>query len=370
MWLSLVIATITSCSEVVQSPAPDGTGAGTGSGPEVTGAVRPGVWLSRQEIRSLPMEDRGWWQVRAAARVDPGFPDLSDQDQDHNVYVLAKALVWARTGEEQLRDEVREHCMAAIDTELDGRTLALARELAAYVIAADIVKLEPEEDEVFRAWLRRALDEKLQGRSLRSTHEDRPNNWGTHAGASRAAVAVYLGDSDEIERTARVFKGWLGDREAYAGFQYGSLSWQADPDRPVGVNPVGSARNGVALSGSLPDDMRRGGGLYMPPGPTGYAWEALQGALVTAEILYRQGYDTWNWEDRALLRAAEFLHELHARYPYDGWNPQGDDEWMVWLLNHRYGTSFPTAAPARHGKNMGWTDWTHPPRTSAPQGTN
>ena len=31
--------------------------------------------------------------------------------------------------------------------------------------------------------------------TLVSTHENRPNNWGTHAGAARAAVARYLGDS-------------------------------------------------------------------------------------------------------------------------------------------------------------------------------
>ena len=31
----------------------------------------------------------------------------------------------------------------------------------------------------------------------------------------------------------------------------------------------------------------------------------------------------------------------------------------MWLVDHAYGADFPTALPAREGKNMGWTDWTH-----------
>jgi hypothetical protein len=30
-----------------------------------------------------------------------------------------------------------------------------------------------------------------------------------------------------------------------------------------------------------------------------------------------------------------------------------------WIINHVYGSSFPTIAPANFGKIMGWTDWTH-----------
>jgi hypothetical protein len=81
--------------------------------------------------------------------------------------------------------------------------------------------------------------------TLVSTHEDRPNNWGTHAGASRVAVAVYLGDSAELERAAQVFKGWLGDRASYAGFNYGDLSWQCDA-----ANPSASTRSAAPKKGT------------------------------------------------------------------------------------------------------------------------
>jgi hypothetical protein len=309
------------------------------------------------EIAQLPMSGRAWEALRQRADEDAGTPNVSDQNQSNNVDVLAKALVYARTGEARYRTEVRQNCMAAIDTELGGRTLALGRELAAYVIAADLVGLSEAEDQTFRAWLRRTLTEVLDGRTLQSTHEERANNWGTHAGASRAAVAAYLGDAAELERTAQVFRGWVGERDVYAGFDYGDLSWQANPQAPVGINPAGATKQGESIDGAIPDDMRRGCGFQFPPCGTGYPWEALQGATVMAEILHRRGYDAWNWGDRALLRAVQFLFELDRRY--GGWGAEGDDEWNAWLVNHAYGSNFPTQSPAGSGKNMGWTDWTH-----------
>jgi hypothetical protein len=320
---------------------------------------REGIWISQAEIELLPTSGAAWHHVRSMAERSSGEPNLADQDQNDNVFTLAKALVFARTGYPEYREDVRASCMAAIDTELGGRTLSLGRELAAYVIAAEIVGLEPDEDRRFRAWLRRALTEDLHGRTLRSTHEDRPNNWGTHAGASRAAVAVFLQDRAELERVARVFRGWLGDRHAYADFEYGSLTWQANEESPVGINPVGAEKLGEDISGALPDDMRRGGEFRVPPSPTNYPWEALQGAVVQAEILHRQGFDAWEWEDRALLRAVQYLYDLDRRFPNAGWWAHGDDEWIIWLINRRYGTSFPAQSPAASGKNMGWTDWTH-----------
>ncbi|MCB0142985.1 MAG: alginate lyase family protein, partial [Caldilineaceae bacterium] len=241
-------------------------------------------------------------------------------------------------------------------TEAGGRTLALGRELAAYVISADLIDLQhvdPGLDGRFRNKLRELLTKTLDGKTLIETHEQRPNNWGTHAGASRAAVAVYLGDKAELERTAQVFHGWLGDISAYSGFSYNSdLSWQADSSHPVGINPAGATKDGHSIDGALPEEMRRGGSFRWPPASTNYAWEGLQGAFVQAEILARAGYPVYEWEDRALLRAVEFLYGIN-------WPAESDDQWMPWMVNKIYGTNFPTATKAHAGKNMGWTDWTH-----------
>jgi hypothetical protein len=316
-----------------------------------------GIWISRAELTALPMSGQAWAQLLQVAREPAGRPDLADQKRDTNVRILAKALVQARTGDRTLRYEVIDGVMSAIGTEKGGRTLSLGRKLITYVIAADLVKLPPDEDQRFRAWLRDVLNRKLKGRTLRSTHESRPNNWGTHAGASRVAVAAYLGDRREIERAARVFRGWLGDRESYADFEWGSLSWQADRERPVGINPVGATRDGHSIDGVLPDDQRRAGIFTWPPPKENYVYGALQGALAQAVILSRAGFDVWEWEERALLRALRWLNE-EANFP-----PEGDDVWLLPLYDHFYATNSWNGAPTLPGKNVGWTGWTHGNRT-------
>jgi len=321
---------------------------------------RPGVWITAAELSSLPMSGPAWDRLKAEADTPTGVPNLSDQDDPTNVRILAKALVYARTTAENYRTQVIDAVMAAMGTETGGETLALGRELAAYVIAADLVGLPYEADQQFRAWLRNVLSDTLEGTTLQLTHEVRPNNWGTHAGASRAAIAVYLGDEVELDRTAHVFKGYLGDRSEYAGFEYGDLAWQADPINPVGINPLGAMKNGYSIDGAIPDDMRRGGNFLWPPGRTNYPWGAMQGACVQAEILHRAGYDTWNWQDRALLRAAKFLFDI-------GWQAEGDETWVPWLIDKVYGTSFHGGAPSNSGKNMAWTDWTHANFSVAPR---
>jgi hypothetical protein len=284
-----------------------------------------------------------------------GSPLISNQDDNTDQAVLAKALVYARTGAAGYRASVLAALKTALGTESGGRTLALGRNLPAYVISADLISLktyDPTFDMgAFRPWLRALLSKPLDGRTLVSTHEDRPNNWGTHAGAARAAIAAYLGDGAEMARTAQVFRGYLGDRAAYAEFVYGDLAWQCDPAKPVGINPTGCTKNGINVDGAQPEEMRRGGAFTWPPVFTGYAWEGMQGAVLQAELLRVAGYDAWNWSDRALLRATRFL------YGRLGWVAEGDDEWQPWLIDRRYGTAYRGPAPARTGKNFGYTDW-------------
>ena len=313
-----------------------------------------GALYSAATVDSLPTSGAAWVALKSQADKSVGTPNISNQDENTDIYVLAAGLVYARTGDAAYRTKAIAAIKAAVQTENGGRTLALGRNLPGYVLAANLVDLprfEPAFNEnTFKPWLRSLLTETLDGQTLRSTHERRPNNWGTHAGAARVAIALYLGDSAELARAATVFHGWLGDRSAYAGFQYGDVTWQCDASKPVGINPV-CVKGGHAIGGALPDDMRRGASFAWPPASTGYPWEALQGALLQAELLRRAGYDAWNWENKALLRASEFLYEGI------GWPATGDDEWQPWIIDARYHTSYRDAAPARYGKNFGWTDW-------------
>lgn len=311
-----------------------------------------GIWISAAEVLQLPTTGASWNDMKAEADLPAAAPNLSDQEDSLNVRVLAKALVYARTGLASYRDEVVQACMAVMGTEQGGETLALGRELAAYVIAADLVGLPPENDATFRAWLQAVLKDTLNdNRTLQTAHEERPNNWGTHCGASRAAIAAYLGDTAELARTALVFRGWLGNRNWYADFSFGERWWQADSTAPVGINPLGAMIDGHSVDGVLPDDQRRSGSFVWPPPHEDYVYEALQGALVQAVVLYRAGYDVWNWENAALRRALEWLYQ-HANFP-----AESEDRWQLYVINQYYHTNFATPRPTRPGKNMGWTDW-------------
>lgn len=316
-----------------------------------------GIWISAEELAALPTSGDAWTELLEAANQNPGLPMLSDQNSHHDIYMLAKALVYARTGEPGYRAEVVAGLQSVMETENGGRTLALGRNLVSYVIAADLVNLpqDPALDGLFRAWLGSVIYETLEGRTLVGTHEERPNNWGTYAGASRTAVALYLGNTTDLKRAADVFHGWLGNRSVYAGFSYGDLDWQCNPSAPTGVNRKGCVINGVDVDGALPEEMRRGGPFQSPPLFTEYAWDALQGAIVQATLLDRAGYPAFEWQDRALLRAYDYLYRI-------GWAAERSDVWQVWLLNHAYGTNYstgPSSCGPGFGRNMSWTNWTH-----------
>ncbi len=347
---------------IARCVAPAALGLALLAAPAAVAQTRPtiGIWISPQEIVALPMSGAAWESLKAVADKPLGVPDVSNQDDNTDVHVLAKALVYVRTGIPAYRDEVVMACHAAIGTEAGGRTLALGRNLIGYVLAADLVILPEDVDAPFSAWLATCLTERLESKTLISTHEDRPNNWGTHAGASRMAVARYLRDDAALARAAQVFKGWLGDRGAYAGFSYGDLAWQADAATPVGINPKAATKSDHDIDGVLPDDQRRGGGFIWPPPREKYVYEALQGAIAQAVILARAGYDPFNWQDQALLRAYQWLHNVCL------YSATGDDTWQPHVINHFYGTSFPAPVPSQPGKNVGWTDWTHAGRAPLP----
>jgi hypothetical protein len=330
------------------------------------------IWISDSEITRLPSSGTYWNALLSEANQSTASPNLSDQNDRTNVTVLAKALVYVKTGQVQYRNEVIQACMDAMETENGGRTLALGRELGAYVLAADLVGLPSTEDTQFRNWLSDVRTETLDGRTLISTHRDRPNNWGTMAGGSRIAAAIYLNDTTDLSECAMVFKGFCGDRTSWNKFSFKALYWQYDSLNPVPINPKGATKNGPDehnnwairnIDGVLPDDQRRWQDSNDPMSgefiwcdsalKEEYPWESLQGVIVQAVLLHRQGYDAFNWEDQAVLRAYKWINEV-ANNPADG-----DDIWQMPLVDYYYGTSYWDSTRGSPGKNMGWTWWTH-----------
>jgi hypothetical protein len=341
--------------------------AGSSEGP--VSAHDDAIWISKKELMALPASGSGWKTLLAGARQSVDSPSLANPNDQTDTITLAKALVGVRTGNQSMIDDARAAIMAAIGTEAGGDSIGIARNLNSFVIAADLVGLDATQDAKFRNWLIYATRTEVykDGRTMVQMNEERPNNWGLMAGATRATVARYLKDKNDLARVAQVFKGWLGDRTSYAGFRYGGpekdLSWQIDPAAPVGILPKGAVRDGHNLDGALPEEMRRGDSYnpgVWPPVPTGYCWEALQGAFVLAEVLYRSGYPAYEWQDRALLRAVQFLYGLGR-----DWAAVGDDAWQVFIINRRYGTNYVQDPAVAHdwyrsqGKVMAWTPWTH-----------
>jgi len=331
--------------------------------PEHALALSQGIWISKEEVRQLPMSGSAWDSLLSAANRSAS-PDLKNQNDKSDSYSFAKGLVYARTGDARYADQVVTALKQVVATKSgawDG--LAVCRGFSAYAIAGDLIDLSryaPPFDAQWRNFLREVRTFVVEGGrgSIVSIHEKRPNNWGTHAGASRIAIDLYLGDMTDLARAIDIFKGYLGDRSAYAGFRYGELSWQADETKPVGINPRGSTKNGHDIDGVLPDDQRRSGKFTWPPKKENYVYEALQGVIVMLNLLERQGYPAKEWSDRAILRAYEWLHKPHfeggSNYP-----AKGDDRCGPWVINWFYGTSFPTSTPCNHFKSIGWTDWTH-----------
>ena len=313
------------------------------------------------------MSGAAWTSLKASADGTLPAPELYNQDSQHPVQTLAVALVWARTGQSSYRTKAAAAVASIIVTgpvnsgAQDGRSLALGRNLAAYVFAADLIDLrthDPTADQQFRTFLTAARTwTNLEGRSLIECHEDRPNNWGTMCGASRIAADLYLGDTVDLARAVLVLRGYLGDRAAWSAFTYAAdaASWMCDATQPRPLNPAGCTRDGHDLSGAPVDDVQRGGPYTWPPTATNYAWGGFSAAAVQAELLHRAGYPAYQWENQAVRRALAFLESSMAS------SQSNPTEWLPWLVNARYGTSFTAVTPTGFGRLVGWTDYTHAP---------
>lgn len=121
--------------------------------------AQQGIWTTSAELAGIPMKGPAWDQLLADAQMPISAPSLSNQNSPMNVRALAKALVYARTNDPNYRQEVialfAHYGEGGIfETENASEdSLPLSRELAAYVIAADLVVLDATTDAAFRTWL-------------------------------------------------------------------------------------------------------------------------------------------------------------------------------------------------------------------------
>jgi hypothetical protein len=342
----------------------------------VRASIGGSLIASPQEIAVLPTSGPAWTYLKGVADGDLGVPNLTDQDNKHDVRTLAVALVANRLDSDAYRAKARQAILGAMGTEVVGANnsiLALGRQLGAYVLAADLIGLSGPDDTAFRTWLSAIRTRDLGGhsryRTLKGTCEDSPHNWGTFACASLVAANRYLGDEAAIDRSWAVFRGLTGDRSAYAGFQDMSADIWACPGVPF--TPANSGCPGDPVRyGAFVKDVTRGSD---PPTPDGaglsYTQEILQGVALQAELLTRAGHpDAWSRLRPAFDWARRYGAMDLASVGYH----------VTWWANKRFGWSLPTK-PAVMGRIFGFTDWLYgsplsgtvpaPTPTSAPTPT-
>lgn len=320
-----------------------------------------GIWLSRDEIMALPTNGTAWEQVNTAAHSTWGTADLGNNESQHDVKTLAGALVAIRLEDAVMREKVIAALHSATQSRL-SRVLELARGLQTYIIVADLLDYH---DSDFMAWVAAMVITPLQGHSggtnLLETALFSPNNWGDHARASLAAAALYLKRQDWQQIVVDAHREFVGEDVLAPHLVYTTTNWHPDSDDRVGINRRGAVIQGNHVSGTIPEDARRGGEFQWPPVPTTYEWEALQGIVVCAALLHRAGLVPFNAGDNAVVRAVQFLYgegEAAQNIPVFQLPASGDDCWVTPLVNAYGGVSLPVTL-GTPGKGMAWCNWTH-----------
>jgi hypothetical protein len=322
---------------------------------------------SAAALRSLPDSGAAWEDVVRAADEEL-VVDLADQDVLSSG-ALAAGLVFARTGDEAYRTRVESALARLPGTEVGGRTLSLGRQLAGWILAADLVGYR---DPVFVAWVREVRASEIGGhsrwRSLVETHEETASNWGALAGASRLAASLYLGDEADVDRATEVLRGWLGEADAWPALPVGAPADEAgflptldfDESWACGYpawTPVVAGCD--ERDGALVEDISRGDPHPRATTPgLRYSWEAMQGAVLQAILLAADGRpEVWSWGDEALRRAGAFI-EANGGLDEGPFDPI--HHWVPWALVAVYRSDVTPEDGAGGGRSFGFADWLGP----------
>lgn len=333
-----------------------------------------GIWASKTDIMAMPMSGAAWDTVKAQAGTGTDA-DVSNLDSTHDVRTLGLAIYAVRTGDATARAHAIAAITSAIGTEKTGGTdtqtrprwLNAARNLGAYVCAADI--LDVRSGPIFDWFKALATTETLQNNNdatkqitLKQDAWSSGSNAAAEEGFVYSALCAYLGDKAGLDWNWMAFRRYVGDRTSTWKVASNNDSWQVNPADPVGIQNKGAVKNGINIDGAISNDMSRGGSVSATPGYTSYPWVGLEGAVPAAVILARRGYPAWSIVDEALKRAAQYLHKLIPQNPawYDGSRARD----VKHLLNLAYDLGYPADKPVGIVRTTGFTDYTHVTKAS------
>ena len=343
-------------------PTPTRTPTPTPSGPTPTfppPQTVQGIWTSPSDLAGKPMSGTSWDRLKTAA--DSSYtPDIDNQDSATDVNMLAGAIVYARNGDATYRNKVISALNDAVsrfgNCQATGRTLAWARNMAAYPLAADLVGYRtPAFEQFLRDMADRCVgsqnvcpDNRLYDAcTLRTTFSGMPNNWGQLAFGALAAIYRYLGDTPRLQAVRyewvnellynvnninnTVSRNWSSDK-----------SWFTDPNNLRIINPVEDSVKG----GIIPEDAQRCGS-YSSGCITGYTYDTLSGMVVGARVLQRAGMPIWQEGNEAIYRAGYRYFVIR--------NPGGSygiTKWVIPFINSAYPNRNPL--PDSRDRDWGW----------------
>ncbi len=332
------------------------------------------IFVSREELGAKPTSGAGWTFLKSKADMASfGTPTLADQDSLTQSYVLAAALVYARTGDAAYKNKVLAYVKKVPGTErgTGARVLSVARTLYGYVVSANLVGMSLdtpcENGQTWREFLSTIRTKDIGGHTRWTTLEltagDTATNWGTYALSTHLAVSYALRDGAAVKRDTDIFRRYLGDRSSpapafkpSAGYAYNDngASWDMLRTLQVGINPS-SATDGRA--GAMIEDILRDPDApsrsCCTPSSSGitYSEESMDAALSTAMLLRANGVDVRSVGDSALKRTHQYV------VTHGGPGPYSLSRVLPYAVNYWYGTSYPTRTEDRPYRHLGYGSW-------------
>ncbi len=359
----------------------------------VAGAATDYMLIDSARLASLPTSGTAYEYMKQTADNAMATMDLTEPASSASPWLtnyinpststgkgsvtLAAALVYARTGDVRYRDFVIRVNRFVIGSEdspsNDGTTssndwlLATMRQISGYVLAADLVRMDPNvtgsrsgyASTTWKTWLGELRTKPIgtNGYKTINSHDVRASNWGAWASAARTTIDVYLNDTADLAIAVARLKRWLGETTTGPSWvKTGAYdaSWACIPPGATDFTPVNPSSCGPDKDGVLVEDASRSAYSFPTWDKAGidYSFHAYMAQLVTAQVLDRQGYDVWSWGDRALKRIMDRLDR-------GGWatgNGRPAATHVSWIPRYFYNTAYPTV-PARASETLGYTDW-------------
>jgi hypothetical protein len=323
-----------------------------------------------------------------ASSASPWLPNYQDASTGvgKGAATLAAALVYARTGDVRYRDFVikvnrfvigSENSASTNGTGDHDKSLAVMRQISAYVMAADLVGMDPNvtgsragwTGTVWKTWLGSLRAKQVGTTANKDTiieNNYMATNHSTWGFAARIAIDIYLGDRVDLAAAAervKLFTGEITTGTPWTKSNAYDASWACLTGAPAGsFTPINPASCGAGKDGVIVEDASRSVHAFPTWDKAGidYSFHGYGAQLVAAILLDRQGYDVWNWGDRAFKRVMDRLD----RQGVATGNGRVTATHVSWIPRHFYGVNYPTV-PAKPSDTLGYTDWLYGPGSIA-----